>query len=152
MKRLKSLQKAEAYLEPRQVSTMNIFENILNGLLFRNKSFIIDIRLGHTQASENIEIFKVKLRWSKSLRLSQRIAFLILISICCKMCHIRKRFLFEILLFPCVKQKPVFSTRDAPIVLKKLVSTNAEELFAAVGTKVYKKSSFQLIKKIVPKF
>ena len=34
MKRLKSLQKAEAYLEPKQVSTMNIFENILNGLLF----------------------------------------------------------------------------------------------------------------------
>ena len=48
MKRLKSLQKAEAYLEPKQVSTMSVFENILNGLLFRNKSFIIDIRLGHT--------------------------------------------------------------------------------------------------------
>ena len=34
MKRLKSLQKAEAYLEPKRVSTMELFVNILNSLLF----------------------------------------------------------------------------------------------------------------------
>ena len=34
MKRLKSLQKAEAYLEPKQASMMELFVNILNGRLF----------------------------------------------------------------------------------------------------------------------
>ena len=37
----------------------------------------MDVRLGYIEASENIEIFKVKLRWSKLLRLLQRVAFLI---------------------------------------------------------------------------
>ena len=34
IKRLKSLQKAEAYLEPKQTSMMELFMNILNSLLF----------------------------------------------------------------------------------------------------------------------
>ena len=34
IKRLKSLQKAEVYLEPKRISTMELFVNILNGLLF----------------------------------------------------------------------------------------------------------------------
>ena len=33
-KRLKSLQKAETYLEPKQASRMELFVNIHNGLLF----------------------------------------------------------------------------------------------------------------------
>ena len=33
-KHLKSLQKPEAYLEPKQASTMELFVNILNDLLF----------------------------------------------------------------------------------------------------------------------
>ena len=33
-KRLKSLQKAEAYLEPKRESTIELFVNIVNGLLF----------------------------------------------------------------------------------------------------------------------
>ena len=43
-KRLKSLQKAEAYLEPTRASTMELF---LTALYFRNISSIIDLRLGH---------------------------------------------------------------------------------------------------------
>ena len=66
-KRLKSLQKAEAYLEPNQASKMELhFIKYLTAYYFRNKSFIIDIRLGHTEASKNNEIFKVKLGSSKS--------------------------------------------------------------------------------------
>ena len=34
MKRLKSLQKAGAYLEPKQASVMELFLNILNDLIF----------------------------------------------------------------------------------------------------------------------
>ena len=34
IKRLKSLQKEEAYLEPKRASMMELFVNILNGLLF----------------------------------------------------------------------------------------------------------------------
>ena len=34
IKRLKSFQKAEAYLEPKPPSEMELFVNILNGLLF----------------------------------------------------------------------------------------------------------------------
>ena len=34
IERLKSLQKSEAYLEPKRASTMELFVNILNGLLF----------------------------------------------------------------------------------------------------------------------
>ena len=45
--------------------------NIPKGLLFLQKSSIIDVRLG----SENIEVFKEKLGWSKLSRLLQRIAF-----------------------------------------------------------------------------
>ena len=47
IKLLKSLQKAEACLEPKRASLMEFFVNILTGLLFCNKSFIIDIRLGY---------------------------------------------------------------------------------------------------------
>ena len=45
---------------------------------FRNKSSIIDVQLGYIQAFKNIEIFKVKQRWSKSSRLLQHAAFLVL--------------------------------------------------------------------------
>ena len=34
IERLKSLQKSGAYLEPKRASTMELFVNILNGLLF----------------------------------------------------------------------------------------------------------------------
>ena len=49
--------------------------NILKGLLFLQNSSIIDVRLSYIEASENIEIFKEKLSWSKLSRLLQRIAF-----------------------------------------------------------------------------
>ena len=45
--RLKSPQKAEAYLEPKQASTVEPFTNILKGLLFLLKTSIIDVRLGY---------------------------------------------------------------------------------------------------------
>ena len=49
IKSLKSLQKAEAYLEPKRASTMELFFRIyLTAYYFRNKSFIIDVRLGYT--------------------------------------------------------------------------------------------------------
>ena len=49
--------------------------NIIKGLLLLlQKSSIIDVRLGYIQASENIEILKEKLSWSKLSRLLQRIA------------------------------------------------------------------------------
>ena len=38
---------------------------------------MIDVQLGYIQAFENIEIFKVQPRWSKSLRLLQRVVFLV---------------------------------------------------------------------------
>ena len=57
IKCLKILQKAEMYLwEPKRC---------------------IDVWLSYTEASENIEIFKVKQRWSKSSWLLQRAAFLV---------------------------------------------------------------------------
>ena len=40
---------------------------------------LIDVRLGFIQASENIETFNMKLRWSKSLRLLQRATFLVIL-------------------------------------------------------------------------
>ena len=82
--------------------------NILNGLYFRNKCSITDVRLVYIrQASENIEIFnmmeqfiaivkkftdvrlvyirppkilKFSIRWSKLSRLLQRVAFLVIFS------------------------------------------------------------------------
>ena len=45
--------------------------------LFSNKSSIIDLRLGYIYTSENTEIFIVKLRWRKSSRLLQCVAFLV---------------------------------------------------------------------------
>ena len=49
IKRWNSLQKAEAYLEPKRASTMELFLRIyLTAYYFRNKSFIIDVRLGYT--------------------------------------------------------------------------------------------------------
>ena len=44
----------------------------LTAYFFRNKSSIIDVQLGYMQTLENIEIFQVKLRWSKPSRLLQR--------------------------------------------------------------------------------
>ena len=42
--RLKSPQKAEAYLEPKEALRWSFFMNILKGLLFFQKSSIIDVR------------------------------------------------------------------------------------------------------------
>ena len=42
---------------------------------FCNKSSIIDVWLGYILASKSIEMFKVKLSWSKSSQLLQRRAF-----------------------------------------------------------------------------
>ena len=64
----------------------------LTAYYFRNKSSITDVRLGYIQASENIEIFKVKLRWSKPSLLLQRVVFLVII-------HLKfVRFFFKIIL------------------------------------------------------
>ena len=67
-----------------KINTWNLFEignTSIRGLFrvfyFCSKSFIIDVWLSYVQASEDIEIFKVKVRWSKSSQLLQRIAFLI---------------------------------------------------------------------------
>ena len=58
-KRLKNLQKAEAYLEPKQASMMKLFLwTYLTAHCFCNNSSIIDVRLGYMQAPENIEFFK----------------------------------------------------------------------------------------------
>ena len=79
IKRLKSYQKAETYLKPKWASTMEIFLwKHLMAYYFRNKSSIIDVWLSYIYASKNIEIFKVKLKWIKSSRLLQRVAFLVL--------------------------------------------------------------------------
>ena len=64
------------------------------------------------------------------------------------MYHIRTRFLFEILLFACIREKSAFPTWDVAIV-KKTSSYLAKDRFSVVGIKVCKKSSFQLIEKIV---
>ena len=42
----------------------------LSTYYFCNVGSIIDVRLGYMRASENIKIFKLKLRWSKSSRLT----------------------------------------------------------------------------------
>ena len=47
-KRLKSLQKAEAYLEPKQGSTWSFLWIYFKAYYFRNKNSIIDVRLGYT--------------------------------------------------------------------------------------------------------
>ena len=49
----------------------------LTDYFFFNKSLIIEVRLGCIYASENIEIFKLEPRWSKSSLLLQRMAFLV---------------------------------------------------------------------------
>ena len=43
-----------------------------------NMNLIIDVRLGSKYASEKTETFKKKLRFPESLRLLQRVAFLIM--------------------------------------------------------------------------
>ena len=59
---------------------MKLFcEYTLTAYYIRNKSSITDVWLGYVLASENIEIFKAKLRWSKSSRLLKHVAFLVLI-------------------------------------------------------------------------
>ena len=76
----------------------NIYDRVflwifLSALFFRNISSIIDLRLGYIQASENIEIFKVKLGWSKSSRLLQHIAFLVKIEI--RLIKVEHRFIWN---------------------------------------------------------
>ena len=44
---LKSFQKVEAYLESKQASIIIFFVNILNGLIFLQKSSIIEVRQGY---------------------------------------------------------------------------------------------------------
>ena len=67
MKGLKSIQvKAEAYLKPKRASMIkSFFVKIVNNLLFFQKISIPDGQFGSKEASENNEIFKTKLRWSK---------------------------------------------------------------------------------------
>ena len=78
MKGLKSLQiKAEAYLKPKRAYMTKLFMKIVNDLLFSQKIFIIDARLGSKEVSENKKIFKAKPRWSKLSWLIQRAAFFI---------------------------------------------------------------------------
>ena len=63
IKRLKTLQKAEAYLEPKQVTMMELFLRIyLMEYDICNKNSIIDVRLGYIKASVNFEISKLKVR------------------------------------------------------------------------------------------
>ena len=70
---MNSVQKAQAYLEPKQTSLMELcFEYTERLTIFVIKG----ARLSYIYA-ENIEIFEVKLRWSKSSRLLQRVAFLV---------------------------------------------------------------------------
>ena len=66
IKTLMSLQvKAEAYLETKRVSMMELFcENSKPLTAFAKKS-IIDVRLGSKYASESIKILKTNLRWRK---------------------------------------------------------------------------------------
>ena len=79
IKRLKSLQ------VKKQRRIQNLSENLRCSFLwiyltvycFCNKSSITDVRLGYIWATENIEIFKVKLLWSKLSWLLQRVAFLV---------------------------------------------------------------------------
>ena len=59
-----------------------------------NKSSIIDVRLGYIKASENFEISKPKVRYSKSSRLLQRIAFSCLVN-----CFELFNFLMRLILF-----------------------------------------------------
>ena len=47
IKCLESLLKAEVYLEPKRISAMELFLNILNGYYFHSKGSIIDVRLGY---------------------------------------------------------------------------------------------------------
>ena len=76
MKGLKSLQiKAEAYLKPKRAYMTKLFMKIVNDLLFSQKIFIIDARLGSKEVSENKKNFKAKPRWSKLSWLIQRAAF-----------------------------------------------------------------------------
>ena len=79
IKCLKSLEvRAVLYLESKQAFMMELFVNILNCFIFScNKSSIIDVQLGYIQAFNNIEIFKVKLRWSKSSQLLQGVAIFV---------------------------------------------------------------------------
>ena len=53
---------------------------MFNSMFDELKDYIIDVQQGYILASENIEIFKVKLRWSKLSRLLQRVAFFLYIS------------------------------------------------------------------------
>ena len=85
MKGLKSLQiKAEAYLKPKRAYMTKLFMKIVNDLLFSQKIFIIDARLGSKEVSENKEIFKTKLGGGVNHRDS----------------YIAERFLFPLALEP----------------------------------------------------
>ena len=76
-KRLKSLQKAWRIQNPASIYDWAFFLIYLTTYYFRNKSSIIDVWLGNILASKYIEIFKVKLRWSKTSQLLQGVAFLV---------------------------------------------------------------------------
>ena len=56
----------------------SFFVNILNGSLFSQCKLHhrCSTGLGHIKTYENIEIFRVNLRWSKSSQLLQHVAFL----------------------------------------------------------------------------
>ena len=75
--RLKSLQTKSRGVFKTQASICDgdIWWIYLTAYYFNNKSSFINVRLGYIQVSKNIEIFKVKLRYSKLSRLLQRVAF-----------------------------------------------------------------------------
>ena len=75
---MKSYQKAEIDLEPEWASTMEFFLwKHLTAYYICSKTSITDVGLSYIYVSKNIEIFKVKLKWSKSSRLFLRVAFLV---------------------------------------------------------------------------
>ena len=77
MKRLKDLQSEGVFRIQASICDGAFLWIYLTAYYFYNTSSIIDVWVGYIKASENNEIFKVKLRWSKSSRLLQRIAFLV---------------------------------------------------------------------------
>ena len=78
IKRLKSLSKSRVVFRTQASIYDEAFLSIyLTAYYFRNISPTIDVWLCYIWASENIDIFKVKLNWSKSSRLLQRVVFLV---------------------------------------------------------------------------
>ena len=81
IKRLKSLQKPEAYLEPKTISTMELSLWIfLKAYYFCNKSSVIMFNWVIYRPPKILKFWS-EIRWNKSSWLLQRVTFLILFSI-----------------------------------------------------------------------